>query len=623
MESQIERVLILGDKPVMTRPIAAATVLDALPKACAVDQALCLRVQHYLARFTHDSGITHGSLEVAASGGKGADGTVIPNRYGMEENSHWNASGQVYLQASDYILLDVGAVAYQGRTTYSGTMLSIGWDKAQLDIGWRPHWFSPMSDSSMLMSTEAPTMPSVTLSNYAPITRLRLHYELFGAVMSNSDHIVYGDGYTAGHPRLAGLHLDMEPATGWSVGISRLLQYGGGARGGSGVKDLFNALFNPSKYDNTTSASGAQVGNQQASFTSNFIFPGRVPFNVYFEYAGEDTSHGRNYLLGNSSLSAGIHFPRLWQRFNLTLETTEWQNAWYVHSVYLDGMTNDGRVIGNWFGDQRVPQDGVGGRSGMVSLGYDAPFGGQFQVRYRTSQNDSYGGNVYKHYQDVSLGYSRPWRGVVVGGQVDAGKDVFGASFARLAGFVRYDENGGGLASTVVEALSDNDSPLIPKGELFIDAGANGSRQSVDLTGVETRTTGEIKYGYHFAVGARRAVSEHNDLGARIEVDQVQSHNLIGVRALDYRYRFNGPLALSFFMGANRYSLATVAYGIYLGAGAQWRNVLPGWDLGWDVRYADNIQRDHLLPSDPPDVGSRNDSFYNVLSTTLFISRHF
>src|ERR1700761_2446818 len=138
MESEIERVLILGDKPVMTRPIAAATVLDALPKACSIDQALCLRVQRYLARFTHDSGITHGSVEVAASSGKGADGTVVPNRYGMEENSHWDASGQAYLQASDYILLDVGAAAYQGRTTFTGTMLSIGWDKAQLDIGWRP-----------------------------------------------------------------------------------------------------------------------------------------------------------------------------------------------------------------------------------------------------------------------------------------------------------------------------------------------------------------------------------------------------------------------------------------------------------------------------------------------------
>jgi hypothetical protein len=108
-----------------------------------------------------------------------------------------------------------------------------------------------------------------------------------------------------------------------------------------------------------------------------------------------------------------------------------------------------------------------------------------------------------------------------------------------------------------------------------------------------------------------------------VEIDDVQDHSLIGVRALDYRYRFNNPLALSFFIGAARYALATPAYGVYLGAGAQWRNVIRGWDLGVDVRYADNIQRDHLLPSDPPDVGARNDSFYNVLSTTLSISRHF
>ena len=45
IESQIERVLILADKPVMTRPIAAATVLDALPKACHIDQGLCQRVR--------------------------------------------------------------------------------------------------------------------------------------------------------------------------------------------------------------------------------------------------------------------------------------------------------------------------------------------------------------------------------------------------------------------------------------------------------------------------------------------------------------------------------------------------------------------------------------------------
>lgn len=621
MESQIERVLILGDKAVLTRPIAAATVLDALPKACQADPVLCERVRRYLARFTHDSGITHASIEGAASSGDGAN-TVDPNRHGMKENSRWDISGQAYVQPSDYLLLNAGVVAYQGKTDFSGSMLSLGFDFAQLDIGFRPHWFSPLTDSSLLMSTEAPTMPSVTLSNYKPLTRLGLHYELFAARMSNSKRIVFQDGFTSGHPRLAGFHLDMEPTPGWSLGVSRLIQYGGGALGGSSLRDLFKAFFNPSAAQTSTVSQPQPFGNQEASFTSNFMFPGPVPFSVYFEYAGEDTSHGRNYLLGNTALSAGIHFPRLWQHFDLTLETTEWQNAWYVHTVYLDGMTNYGRVTGNWFGDQRVFGDGVGGRSEMVSLGWEAPFGGLFQLRYRTLKNESYGQFQYQRFQDVSLGYSRPWQGVVVGGQVDAGRDVFGGNFTRLAGFVRYDQTSGGLAS-VMGALSGAVEPLVKNGEIFIDAGANASRQSVDLTGVATRTTGPLKYGYHFGLGARRSVSDHSDLGARVEIDEVQDHSLIGVRALDYRYRFNNPLALSFFIGAARYALATPAYGVYLGAGAQWRNVIRGWDLGVDVRYADNIQRDHLLPSDPPDVGARNDSFYNVLSTTLSISRHF
>ena len=150
---------------------------------------------------------------------------------------------------------------------------------------------------------------------------------------------------------------------------------------------------------------------------------------------------------------------------------------------------------------------------------------------------------------------------------------------------------------------------------------ANTRRAS--RTGRTSRTRGPTKFGAHVGLGARRFVSDHSDLGARIEADDIQGHSLIGLRAIDYRYRFNGPLAVSFFMGAARYALATPAYGIYLGAGAQWRNVIPGWDLGVDLRYADSIARDHLLPTDPPNVGERSDSFYNVLSTTLSVSRHF
>jgi hypothetical protein len=622
IESQIERVLILGQQPVMTRPIPAATVLDALPKACKIDVALCNRVRRYLARYTHNRGIAEASLEGAASSGKGAP-TVDPNRYGMRENSHWDASAQVYWQPSDYVLIDAGANSYHGKTDYVGSMLSLGFDAAQLDIGFRPHWFSPMSDSSMLMSTEAPTMPSVTLSNYRPLTKLGLHYELFAARMSESNRIVFENGLTSGHPRLSGLHLDIQPAEGWSLGVNRLIQYGGGELGGSSLHDLFRAFFNPSAAQ-TTTTTHAPFGNQEASFTSSLLFPGKVPFAVYFEYAGEDTSRGKNYLLGNSALSAGIHFPRLFERFDLTLEATEWQNLWYTHTVYLDGMTNYGRVTGNWFGDQRLFGDSIGGRSQMVRLGYTPPFGGLFDLRFRRLQNEEYGGfKGYQTFHQLSLGYSRPWQGMVLGGQLDAGRDVFGDNFTRLEGFVRYDGYRGGFAS-LLEAVDGGEEPSSRQGEVFVDAGANANRQNVDLTAGVPRTNSPEKFGYHFAVGARRFVSEHSDLGARLEVDQVQNHTLIGVRGLDYRYRFyKHHLALNVFLGAARYDLATPAYGIYYGAGLQWLNVIPGWDLGLDVRYADSVARDHLLANDPPNVGARNDSFYDILTPTLSISRHF
>src|SRR3984893_15738598 len=78
IERQIERVLILADKPVLTRPIAAAAVLDALPKACEVDPVLCQQVRRYLDRYMHSSGLTHASIEGATSSNTDR---VIPNRY--------------------------------------------------------------------------------------------------------------------------------------------------------------------------------------------------------------------------------------------------------------------------------------------------------------------------------------------------------------------------------------------------------------------------------------------------------------------------------------------------------------------------------------------------------------
>ncbi len=613
IERQIERVLILADRPITSRPIATATVLDALPAACRIDPALCARVRRYLDGYMHKVGLAHASAEVAANDGAV---TTLPNQHGAPSDSEWRASAQGYWQPNDYVIVSLGGVADADDAVATGSLLSVGFDFAQLDVGYRDHWFSPFTDSSMIISTEARTLPSITLSNYRPLTRFGLSYEVFLAEMETSENIRFEDGFTTGEPRLAGLRFSIEPGAGWSLSANRLMQYGGGERGGNSFSDFVDALLKPHQRDNRSDSLSqeSEFGNQTAAWTSRFIFPGRTPFAAYLEYAGEDSSYEGNYRLGNAALSIGITFPQLWRRFDLTYEASEWQNGWYAHGIYLDGMTNEGRVLGHWGADRRVFLDDVGAQTHMLRLGWDAPFG-LLQLRARTVANESYGTNDYERGYDVALRYSRTLRGFTAGAEALAGRDVFGESFSRLAGFVRFGEDwagdaGYGWAEDVVR----------PRGaELFADAGINYSRLQIRLGDDTPKRTEDLGIAPHFAIGARRAVSERSDLGVRAEIDDLDGDLLFSVRALDYRYRFRNPLALSLFLGASRLDLATPAYGYYYGAGVQWRNLLRGIDLNLDVRYADKIARDKLLPTDPASL-PRPDSFYDLTGATLSLS---
>jgi hypothetical protein len=636
MERQIERVLILADEPILKRPIPVELVKLALPQACMVDPYLCRKVRRYLERYSRDYALTHASATAALTHGAN---TVLPDAYGMGSDSHDEISAQGFVQPSDYLLATAGLISYKGRTQPEGTALSVGFDWAQIDLGYRDHWMSPMTDSSMIMSTEAPTTPSLTLSNYAPWTGLGFQYEFFltrldqtGKGSPAGDNILYDNVLSRGNPRLFGAQFSIEPFPGWSLGINRLLEYGGGSRLPDSARFLLRDFFQPSGLSQTQ-------GNQEASYVSRFVFPGKTPFAVYAQYAGEDNSDGGSYLLGNAALSVGIDFPRIWRHFDATYEISEWQNIWYVQNIFLDGMTSNGLVIGAWGADQRLFNDGVGARSQMLRIGWEPPFGGYLQERVRTLVNENYYGGdsrqyspqhppafPYHHYLDASVSYSRPWRDVTVGGGLEGGRDVFGASFWRLSAFLRY----GGDARTRDDGDVDGDDDYKgganPTGsELYVDLGVNVNKVRVDLDpGIRQYTT-PLQVDPHFGLGARRAVSAQNDLGVRVELDEVASHTLYGFRFVDYRHRFGDSFALDLGLGVDRYQLATPAYSMYGAIGAEWRNFWPGllrkFDLGVDFRYGQNVARDHVLATDPD--GSRPDSFYKIESVVLYLSRRF
>ncbi len=629
IERQVERVLILADEPILKRPFAVGLVEDALPQACEVDKPLCEKVRRYLERYSRDYAVTEASATGTLVHGK--DTGALPNSYGETVNSKWELSGQGYVQPNDYVLAAAGAVAYKGQTVPVGSMLSVGTNWAQIDVGYRNHWFSPMTESSQLIGTEAPTTPSVTLSNYEPLTRLGFQYELFLTRLSEQP-LTFNGQVGSGHPKLFGAQFSIEPFPGWSIGVNRLLEYGGGIGLPGSARSLLRNFFRPS-------GQAQNEGNQQASYISRFIFPSKIPVAVYAQYAGENNENGGSYLLGNSALSFGVDFPKIGRYFDATYEYSEWQNTWYTHFIYQDGMANDGFVLGNWGADQRIFHDGIGARSQMLRVGWFPSFGGYLEERIRTVANQSYyaygdtreydSNGVpypYHHYYDFTLRYSRPWNGVTLGGELLTGRDVFGQSFTRISGFVRY----GGDSRTRDDGFIDNgsadpdDAPVVHHdqgAEWFVDAGGNASKVHKDLQQNLPIVTTNIGFGPHLALGARRAVSANNDLGVRLEYDQVDGHALVGVRALDYRYRFDGPIALGLFAGAARYNLATPAFSVYFGGGLEWRDIVPNWDLSMEFKHAQNLARDHLLKTDPP--GTRPDSFYKIDSALLYLSRRF
>ena len=641
IERKIERVLILGGQPVLTRPVAVDTVMLALPKARRLDRPLCAEVERYLDRYFKRAAVTYASAEVAAAK---HSLTTLPNGRGERADSPWNASAAAFYRPGDHLLLTAAGVGYggtDGRFNPTGSMASLGNEYLQLDAGYRDHWLSPLTDSSMLLSTEAPTMPSVTLSNQRPITGLGLQYQIFLARMSYTNQILWHNALTAGYPRLFGMHLGIEPADGWAISGNGTWQFGGGARPGS-FGQLLSSLFNRTTLPASSAApnTDSRFANRQVSITSAYTFPAPQPFVAYVEYAGRDTLHGSRFRFHDTSLSAGVHFPQFFRRFDLTLEASEWQDAWYTDYVWLEGMTVNGDVTGNWGADWRTFGDAVGAQTGMAQLGWALQSGDEINLRYRTLQNRGYPGSLdypvidYRRADMLTAEYAQPRDGYTRGLSLDLGRDVYGKSFARLAAFVRFDGGNQDRAAANVdsdEAQQAGDAQDIEEYaqaarlERFVDAGVSGGRIGLDLAGFSAaQEAAGPQYrsviSPHLGVGVRRAVSENGDLGVRAEFDEFHAP-MVALRVLDYRYRLDRHFAIGAFFGFARYAGPTPALGYYEGAGLQWRDLWPHWDLSLDARIFDHIQRNKLLPSDPQNGDPVE--WYTMQAPTLYLSRRF
>ena len=97
---------------------------------------------------------------------------------------------------------------------------------------------------------------------------------------------------------------------------------------------------------------------------------------------------------------------------------------------------------------------------------------------------------------------------------------------------------------------------------------------------------------------------------------------MVALRVLDYRYRLESaprPRRASSALRAIRRPRRRQGY--YDGAGLQWRDLWPHWDLSLDLRDLRSSAAQQVLPSDPQNGDPVE--WYTMQAPTLYLSRRF
>ncbi|MFB0979560.1 MAG: capsule assembly Wzi family protein [Alteromonadaceae bacterium] len=434
IELEIERLAAISHLPILSKPYHIVTVVNYLKKIKHSHPQLFYRVSAYINRYKRKSAVTHLSTKLSTSDNKHS---TIANNRGIKMDDLAQASAAGFYQFNQYAIANLGGTIVNGEKVIPyGSYISLGYEYAQFDIGYREHWLSPLQESATLLSTNAKPALSITMSNVKPIASWNVKYEFSIAQLEEMDGIRFGGTTSTGKPLLMTMHLSAQPFSWWTIGANRSFQFGGGDRS-TGLSDIWKAVIDPVSADNCGSSGNdcgvnGEVGNQIASITNKFNFSiVDIPFSIYFKYAGEDTKEFKNYQLGNIAYTHGLFLPYLNDDLSFYAEYSKFHSVWYVHRLYDEGYRNDGTVIGHWWGNNKELNDGSPGNASLIRINWDFAQKYHLQTLFRTATIDSQDKSKYSRAKEIELSLTQVHKNGFINYSFKTGNDIYGESFYR------------------------------------------------------------------------------------------------------------------------------------------------------------------------------------------------
>jgi hypothetical protein len=238
-----------------------------------------------------------------------------------------------------------------------GSYLGVNFGNFMLSAGFMERWWGPGWDGSLILSTNARPIPSVTLErNYTDPFKTRL-LSWLGPWRAS---VAVGEMESGGVPvpkvRFFAARVDFKPRPWLEIGLTRTAQFCGGDRecGWRTFLDMFTGNDNQTTDGN---ASAEQPGNQMAGYDLRLRSPWRaLPLVFHTQWIGEDEAGGLpSKFTGQFGLETwGAAGNGTWRAraeyadtaCSFTRQRPELACA-YRNSIYPQGYSFRGRMIGH------------------------------------------------------------------------------------------------------------------------------------------------------------------------------------------------------------------------------------------------------------------------------------
>lgn len=102
-----------------------------------------------------------------------------------------------------------------------------------------------------------------------------------------------------------------------------------------------------------------------------------------------------------------MFLPYIGDSLSMNLEFTTFQSHWYTHHIYGEGYSNDGIVMGHWWGSMKNPKDNVGGEAGSIRLDWQNSGDSQISFLYRTANFNQSSIADYQQSHELEMKYHK------------------------------------------------------------------------------------------------------------------------------------------------------------------------------------------------------------------------